>query len=117
MLTDIPADHVFEDEAIWNYFKNGNSRPKYRPFQLAFLLMNVKSTFENDDPYRKDNVDLIWFPTGGGKTEAYLALTALTIAQRRLCYPSDDGISVIMRYTLRLLTAQQFERASFLICA
>ena len=114
---DLPLDDKFDDKTLWNRFKTGASSPKYRPFQLAFLLMNVKSTFENDDTYRNDNVDLIWFPTGGGKTEAYLALTALTIAYRRLSYPDDKGISVIMRYTLRLLTAQQFERASFLICA
>lgn len=112
----IPEGDCFDD-ALWERFRQGDIRPEYRPFQLAFLLMNVKSTFEEDDPYRNDNVDLIWFPTGGGKTEAYLALTALTIAKRRLVYPKDNGISVIMRYTLRLLTAQQFERASFLICA
>ncbi len=105
------------DKDLWTYFIKCEARPKYRPFQLAFLLMNVKSTFENDDKYRNDNVDLIWFPTGGGKTEAYLALAALTIAQRRMSAPDDNGISVIMRYTLRLLTAQQFERASFLVCA
>ena len=116
------ADQIFKQGA-WDYFSKGNEadrdkRPKYRPFQLAFLVMNIKSTFEADDPYRKDNVDLIWFPTGGGKTEAYLALTALTIAERRTSGDEDvSGVSVIMRYTLRLLTAQQFERASFLICA
>lgn len=108
-----------------DYFKNIDfanrndvPEPKYRPFQLAFLLMNVKPTFEQEDPYR-NNVDLIWFPTGGGKTEAYLALTALTIIARRRT--NDEvrarGVSVIMRYTLRLLTAQQFERATYLICA
>lgn len=116
-MADLPLNDRFDDNTLWNRFKAGTSKPQYRPFQLAFLLMNVKSTFENDDTYRNDNVDLIWFPTGGGKTEAYLSLTALTIAYRRLSCPDDNGISVIMRYTLRLLTAQQFERASFLICA
>ena len=113
------TDSIF-NQGAWDYFKDcmWAVRPKYRPFQLAFLVMNIKSTFESDDPYRKDNVDLIWFPTGGGKTEAYLALTALTIAERRTSGENDvSGVSVIMRYTLRLLTAQQFERASFLICA
>ena len=105
----------------WGYFKDSSRpsiSPSYYPFQLAFLVMNIKSTFETKDPYRTNKVDLIWFPTGGGKTEAYLALTALTIAERRTSnHPDTSGVSVIMRYTLRLLTAQQFERASYLICA
>lgn len=105
-----------------DYFENAEyvadtfCEPQYRPFQLAFLLMNVKSTFEQEDPYRTSVVDLIWFPTGGGKTEAYLALTALTIVHRRR-RGQYKGVSVIMRYTLRMLTSQQFERASYLICA
>lgn len=98
----------------------------WRPFQLAFLLLSVPGL---TDPKHTDRTqplqayaDLLWFPTGGGKTEAYLGVAAFTMAMRRLQgnlggYDSSRGLAVIMRYTLRLLTLQQFQRATALICA
>jgi hypothetical protein len=92
--------------------------PEWRPFQLAFLLMNLKSIA---DPKHDDRsvVDLLFFPTGGGKTEAYLGLAAFTLVLRRLRNPglTSAGLSVLMRYTLRLLTLDQLSRAATLICA
>ena len=94
------------------------SSPTWRPFQLAFILMNLKGLVEPAHPDR-EVVDLLFFPTGGGKTEAYLGLAAFTLVYRRLCQPgiTSAGLCVLMRYTLRLLTLDQLGRAATLICA
>jgi len=98
----------------------------WRPFQLAFLLLSIPSL---TDPRHADRTspaeafaDLLWFPTGGGKTEAYLGVAAFAMAIRRLQgviegLDGGRGLTVIMRYTLRLLTLQQFQRAATLLCA
>ena len=93
-------------------------KPSWRPFQLAFVLMNMQSIVEPEDLDR-ETVDLLFFPTGGGKTEAYLGLAAFTLVLRRLRNPGiqSAGLSVLMRYTLRLLTLDQLGRAATLICA
>jgi len=94
-----------------------SDEPRWRPFQLGFLLLTLSSVTDANHPDR-DVVDLIWFPTGGGKTEAYLALAAYEIFRRRLADgPRAGGTAVLTRYTLRLLTTQQFHRAATLICA
>lgn len=104
-------DHLFGDKsAAW------------RPFQLAFILLNLDGIIQrSDDPEwkcRNELVDLVWFPTGGGKTEAYLGIIALSILFRRRQYPvNGGGTTAIMRYTLRLLATQQFQRAMRLILA
>jgi hypothetical protein len=94
----------------------------WRAFQLAFILLNLDGIFKPDDDENWDKrnnwVDLVWFPTGGGKTEAYLGLIALTIINRRKEFKENGGgTAAIMRYTLRLLTMQQFQRASLVIMA
>ena len=91
----------------------------WRPFQLGFALLCLDSIANSNSPDR-ETMDLLWFPTGGGKTEAYLLLTAFAIFLRRLRAAGDPrgaGVTTFMRYTLRLLTIQQFERAAALICA
>ncbi|APO55354.1 DISARM system helicase DrmA [Bradyrhizobium diazoefficiens] len=92
--------------------------PKWRPFQLAFILLNLSGLQDRLHPDR-EVVDLLFFPTGGGKTEAYLGLAAWTIAHRRITNGGTlgAGVAVLMRYTLRLLTLDQLSRASGVICA
>lgn len=98
----------------------------WRTFQLAFVLLNLESLTDPTHDERTDPVkaiaDLLWFPTGGGKTEAYLGVAAYVMGLRRLQgtvagRSGEQGIAVLMRYTLRLLTLQQFQRAAALMCA
>ena len=93
-------------------------KPEWRPFQLAFILLNLAGLVDKTHPDR-EKADLLFFPTGGGKTEAYLGLAAFVIAFRRLTGPGllGAGVAVIMRYTLRLLTLDQLARAAGVVCA
>lgn len=94
--------------------------PKWYPFQIAFILLTLDGIIDKNNSNR-EIVDLLWFPTGGGKTEAYLGVLAFTIFLRKIEQTKKGDLPIgtvaIMRYTLRLLTLQQFERAATLICA
>ena len=102
----------------WDSEKAAHGALRWRPFQLGFLLLSATSSAEKGHPDRKV-MDLLWFPTGGGKTEAYLALVAFLAFYRRLGDKETDGegVAAVMRYTLRLLTTQQFARAAAMILA
>ncbi|MFF7529532.1 DISARM system helicase DrmA [Streptomyces bobili] len=123
-------DGVSYQEAHDTVRAEGKKAASWRPFQIAFVLLNVASLSRPGHPHRGTGrealVDLLFFPTGGGKTEAYLGLAAFTFALRRLqgtvgrgleARDGGDGVGVLMRYTLRLLTAQQFQRAAALVSA
>ncbi|WEO97180.1 helicase-related protein [Streptomyces sp. FXJ1.172] len=116
--TTMAEDGRFRVEALPTLPRE-DERPRrghWRAFQIAFLLASIPSTADPGHRHR-NSVDLIFFPTGGGKTEAYLGLSAFSMALRRLRDPGDVSVTVLMRYTLRLLTTQQFLRAAALICA
>ncbi len=122
-------DTISIAEALAAVEADGDKAASWRPFQLAFILLQLPSLTDPRHPLRSGdaaNVELLFFPTGGGKTEAYLGLAAYTFAIRRLQGKLDtddgpldggDGVAVLMRYTLRLLTSQQFQRAAALVCA
>lgn len=109
------ANLAMDTQRRWS----GEPPLRWRPFQLGFVLLALESSIDGKHPDR-GVMDLLWFPTGGGKTEAYLALVAIVAFHRRLSRESPDqgrGVAVIMRYTLRLLTTQQFLRAAAVIAA
>ncbi|MCH7646990.1 MAG: hypothetical protein IIA83_00065 [Thaumarchaeota archaeon] len=128
-------DKIAKGEQISESGPNFDSQkePTWRLFQLAFLLLTIES-LSNPNSRNRKTVDLLWFPTGGGKTEAYYGVIAFILAHRRLKGSNFNkqngiqspkleeeldryGVTVIMRYTYRLLTLQQFQRAVTLFCA
>jgi hypothetical protein len=96
-------------------------KPAWRLFQLAFVLLNLVGISDPSNQEERNEVELIFFPTGGGKTEAYLGVIGFTLLLRRLRGQSRPdgglGVAVLLRYTLRLLTLDQLGRAATLICA
>jgi hypothetical protein len=123
-FNNVPFDSI--SGTIWKDGKLSIPEPKptgswylakWRPFQLAFMLSQIEGVVDSNS-HDRNTVDLLWFPTGGGKTEAYLGLIAFTIFYERMTSGDDkSGVTVMMRYTLRMLNKQQFDRANILICS
>ena len=115
-------------QVVWDVPGSGGLRlhvagldgPRWGPIQLAYLLLILPGLANPSDAHR-ETVDLLFFPIGGGNTEAYLGLAAAAMVLRCLRHPGDDGlagagVSVIMRYTLRLLTLDRLAGAVGLVC-
>ena len=110
------ANEAIQKQHFWK--KKDNSKFSWRPFQIGFFLLNLESLIDQNSEDR-DFFDLLWFPTGGGKTEAYLFISIFLIFYSRLDknFHNTNGTQIIMRYTLRVLTVDQFNRISAIICA
>jgi len=119
---DVRLAFCFSMRVLWLQYKwkTGNDNFRLRPFQLAFLLININPVDDKKSNYR-DSMDLLWIPTGGGKTEAYLSVMAFDMALRRIKSikngDTGGGTAIITRYTLRLLTTQQFARIMKMVTA
>lgn len=87
---------------------------QWRLFQLVFIVSELRDLLRRD-PERGPSGDpeptVLWFPTGGGKTEAYLGLVLLHAFWDRL-RGKPYGVTAIAKFPLRMLSIQQFSRVS-----
>ena len=96
------------NEAMLISARDGKGSYKYmswRPFQIGFLYANIAGC-RNESA---DVVDIVWFTTGGGKTETYLGLI-LTAAFLDRFRGKMTGVTAWSRFPLRLLSLQQTQR-------
>jgi hypothetical protein len=95
----------------------GDSTKKWRLFQLAFVLAHLPSIASREaawshlhDPViDEETASLLYFPTGGGKSEAFYGVLVFAMFFDRL-RGKDRGVTGLVRYPLRLLTLQQAQR-------
>lgn len=84
-------------------FSSAGKYDRWRPFQVGFLLSNLAAVV---NPHQEsDTVDIVWFATGGGKTETYLGLL-LTAAFHDRLTGKLSGVTAWTRFPLRLLSLQ-----------
>lgn len=120
-----PLACVFEawlgmNEAMANFMKArfGNDDGEWRLFQLAFIIANIPALASripelkhHYDAARDDSVTLLYFATGGGKSEAFFGLLVYNLMLDRL-RGKRTGVTAMLRYPLRLLTIQQAQRCA-----
>lgn len=84
----------------------------WHPFQIAWIVGCLPGMV---NPATHREVNIVWFATGGGKSEAYLGLMAVTLFYGRLTGVTA-GAQVWARFPLRLLALQQTERFAEIVC-
>lgn len=94
-----------------NTFSRSARSPEWRLFQIVFLVRNlcVLAAREWSTVDASEDVEVLWFPTGGGKTEAFLGLLVTALFFDRL-RGRTVGVTGVVRLPLRLLSHQQFQR-------
>lgn len=97
----------------------GKSFDGWHLFQLGFILTQVRAVYERHCMAHErhnvaDTADVLWFATGGGKTEAYLGIIAFAMLYGRV-RGRLYGTTAWMRFPLRMLSAQQFQRLSYVV--
>ncbi len=97
----------------------GKSFDGWHLFQLGFILTQVRAVYErhalaHERKGAANTADVLWFSTGGGKTEAYLGIIAFGMLYARL-KGRLYGTTAWMRFPLRMLSAQQFQRLSYVV--
>lgn len=89
----------------------------WRLFQMAFILAHIPVFASRISDWRdyhdpeldEDSASLLYFPTGGGKSEAFYGALLFAMFLDRL-RGKDRGVTALIRYPLRLLTLQQAQR-------
>ena len=97
----------------------GKSFTGWRLFQLGFILTQIRAIYERccsekDLSDHLETAEVLWFSTGGGKTEAYLGIIVMAMLYERLS-GRTYGTTAWMRFPLRMLSVQQFQRLSYVV--
>ncbi|SHU25857.1 helicase domain-containing protein [Mycobacteroides abscessus subsp. bolletii] len=98
-------------------FAGSRAGGRWRLFQLVFIMSELAALAGRENPTQPrlraelDAVDVLWFPTGGGKTEAYLGLIVTALFYDRL-RGKERGTTAWLLFPLRMLSVQQLARVN-----
>lgn len=112
---------VYMNKTFKTQIGSNKSYPGWRLFQIVFIVSliceMVRSEYKDDESLTQADLEvanLLYFPTGGGKTEAFLGCCVFNMFFDRL-RGKDYGVTAFLKYPLRLLAVQQLERVLVIV--